>query len=104
LRSYCKTINPPLTVSVLYVDLPQPLEGGELVLRDHRRQVGQIKPRLSLLLYFQGDLTHSVNAVKTTGTRLSLVCEQYQLDDIELQDIPPFTIESRANKAAKLIK
>jgi 2OG-Fe(II) oxygenase superfamily len=96
LRSYCKTINPPMTVSVLYVDLPDQLEGGELVLRDHKRQVGQIKPRLNLLLYFQGDLTHAVNPVKTTGTRLSLVCEQYQLDDVELQEIPPFTIESRA--------
>ena len=99
LRSYCKTINPPMTVSVLYVDLPTQLAGGELVLRDHKRQVGQIKPRLNLLLYFQGDLTHAVNAVKTVGTRLSLVCEQYQLDEIELQEIPAFTIESRAVQA-----
>ncbi len=99
LRSYCKTINPPMTVSVLYVDLPDPLEGGELILRDHKRQVGQIKPRLNLLLYFQGDLTHAVNAVKTTGTRLSLVCEQYHLDEMELSEIPAFTIESRATQA-----
>lgn len=98
LRSYCKTIEPPIVVSVLYVQVPTDLEGGELVLRRHKQQVGQIKPQTNTLLYFQGDLTHSVNAVKNSGTRLSLVCEQYSLSETELQDIPPFTIESRAMK------
>jgi predicted 2-oxoglutarate/Fe(II)-dependent dioxygenase YbiX len=101
LRSYCKTIEPPRVVSVLYVEVPAPLEGGELVLRNHRQQVGQIKPRVNTLLYFQGDLTHSVNAVQTTGTRLSLVCEQYALGDRELRDIPEFTIESRVKTAKR---
>ncbi len=67
----------------------------------HKQQVGQIKPEVNTLLYFQGDLTHSVNMVKTTGTRLSLVCEQYNLSESELQDIPEFTIESRAVKAKR---
>jgi hypothetical protein len=98
LRSYCKTIHPPASVSVLYVQVPPGLEGGELVLRDHKRQVGQITPKVNTLVYFQGDLTHSVNAVKSAGVRLSLVCEQYALDDAELHDIPVFTIESRAMK------
>ncbi len=101
LRSYCKTVEPPLVVSVLYIQLPPNLEGGELVLRRHKQQVGQIKPEVNTLLYFQGDLTHSVNMVKTTGTRLSLVCEQYNLSESELQDIPSFTIESRAVKAKR---
>lgn len=96
LRSYCKTIDPPSTVSVLYVQVPPGLEGGELILRDRKRQVGQIKPQINTLVHFQGNLTHSVTAVKTTGTRLSLVCEQYNLIDSELQDVPTFTIESRA--------
>lgn len=96
LRSYCKTIDPPSMVSVLYIQVPPGLEGGELILRDRKRQVGQIKPEINTLLHFQGSLTHSVTAVKTSGTRLSLVCEQYNLIDRELQDIPTFTIESRA--------
>jgi 2OG-Fe(II) oxygenase superfamily len=96
LRSYCKTIDPPALVSVLYVQVPSGLEGGDLVLRNHKRQVGQVKPRLNLLVYFQGNLTHSVNAVKTPTTRLSLVCEQYRLEAEELAEIPLFTIESRA--------
>jgi predicted 2-oxoglutarate/Fe(II)-dependent dioxygenase YbiX len=101
LRSYCKTIEPPLVVSVLYVQVPPNLEGGELVLRYHKKHIGQIKPEVNKLVYFQGDLTHSVNAVKTTGTRLSLVCEQYSLSDTQLHDIPAFTVESRVMKAKR---
>ena len=101
LRSYCKTVNPPDSVSVLYVQVPSVLQGGELVLRDHKRQVGQVKPQVNLLIHFQGDLTHSVNAVKVPGTRLSLVCEQYNLDESELREIPEFTIESRVVKAKR---
>ncbi|MBU7585652.1 MAG: 2OG-Fe(II) oxygenase [Nostoc sp. TH1S01] len=95
LRSYCKTVEPPTFVSVLYVRVPENMEGGELILKSHKRLLGQIKPQMNTLLYFQGDLTHSVNAVKTPGNRLSLVCEQYTLSDAELLEIPEFTIESR---------
>lgn len=96
LRSYCKTIEPPARVSVLYVQVPQNLQGGELVLRCRKRLVGSIVPQFNTLLDFQGDLTHSVNEVKSSGIRLSLVCEQYSLSETELRDIPEFTIESRA--------
>lgn len=100
LRSYCKTVEPPMCVSVLYVRLPENMEGGELVLKSHKRQLGQIKPQANTLLYFQGDLTHSVNAVKTPGNRLSLVCEQYNLSAEELAEIPNFTVESRISQTA----
>jgi predicted 2-oxoglutarate/Fe(II)-dependent dioxygenase YbiX len=101
LRSYCKTIEPPLLVSVLYVRIPENMEGGELILHCQKRQVGQIKPQINDLVYFQGDLTHAVNAVKTTGKRLSLVCEQYSLSDDELEDIPKFLVESRISPVVK---
>ena len=96
LRSYCKTIEPPLVVSVLYVEVPSDLQGGELVLRSAKRQVGQICPQINTLVFFQGDLTHSVNPVTSTGTRLSLVCEQYHLDQEQLQEIPEFQLETRS--------
>lgn len=96
LRSYCKTIDPPSAVSVLYVVVPTDLDGGELILRTPRKQVGQICPQVGKLVLFQGDLTHSVRAVKSASSRLSLVCEQYCLDEKELSDIPELTIESRA--------
>lgn len=98
LRSYCKTVEPPASVSVLYVRVPEDMEGGELVLKLQKRQVGQIKPQTNSLIYFQGDLTHAVNAVTTQGNRLSLVCEQYCLSEDELEEIPQFTLESRANQ------
>ncbi|WP_309228890.1 2OG-Fe(II) oxygenase [Microcoleus sp. FACHB-831] len=98
LRSYCKTIEPPVVVSVLYVQVPDGLVGGELVLQCNKKKVGQIQPAANTLVYFQGDLTHSVNQVKSSGERLSLVCEQYSLEEDELGEIPKFTIESRAVK------
>ncbi len=99
LRSYCKTIEPPALVSVLYIEVPIDLEGGELVLQSNKRQVGKITPQTNTLLFFQGDLTHSVNPVKSSGFRLSLVCEQYNLEAHQLWDIPEFTLESRVIKA-----
>lgn len=100
LRSYCKTIEPPAIVSVLYVQVPPALEGGDLVLQCHKRQVACIRPQFNRLLYFQGDLTHSVKKVTSlVSTRLSLVCEQYSLSETELREIPKFTVESRAIKS-----
>lgn len=99
LRSYCKTIEPPALVSVLYVQVPTTLDGGELILCHNKRQVGQIRPHVNTLLYFQGNLTHSVKEVTSPGTRLSLVCEQYNLSETELLEIPEFRIESRAIKS-----
>lgn len=104
LRSYCKTVAPPLIVSVLYVRIPENMEGGELVLKSTKRQIGQIKPQINSLVYFQGDLTHSVNAVKTGGNRLSLVCEQYNLTEDELEYIPVFKLESRASSTSRKSK
>lgn len=99
LRSYCKTIEPPLLVSVLYVEVPADLVGGELVLRSHKRQLGKVRPCTNTLLFFQGDLTHAVNPMTSSGRRLSLVCEQYNLEPAQLQEIPEFRLESRAAAA-----
>lgn len=101
LRSYFKTIESPTLVSVLYIQVPSDMQGGELVLRCHKRQVGQIRPQVNTLVYFQGDLTHSINPVKTPGNRLSLVCEQYSLSRAELREIPQFTVESTTQSKAR---
>ncbi|MGF1571399.1 MAG: 2OG-Fe(II) oxygenase [Nodosilinea sp.] len=97
LRSYCKTVDPPAVVSVLYVAVAENLAGGDLILRDRQRRVGQIRPQANTLIQFQGDLTHSIEPVINAASgRLSLVCEQYRLTDAELEEIPPFILESRA--------
>jgi len=96
LRSYCKTVLPPVTVSVLYVAISPALEGGELVLQRGRRQLARVRPVENTLLHFDGDLTHSIEPVRSPGERLSLVCEQYALESSELALVPPFTLETRA--------
>jgi hypothetical protein len=96
LRSYVLDIDPPLLVSVLYVDVPKDLRGGELTLRRGRKFLGRVVPREGLLVQFDGDLEHGVGRVDTPGLRLSLVCEQYLLDEGQLAMVPEFRIESRA--------
>jgi len=95
LRSYCKIIQPPQSVSVLYAQVPGDLVGGELVLSHRKRLAGRIQPVENLLVHFQGDLTHGVSAVLSPGQRISIVCEQYQLLPEELEEIPALTLESR---------
>ena len=96
LRSYLKEIDPPVAVSVLYVEVPPAMRGGELVLRRGKKHVGRITPAESTLVVFDGDLTHSVARVESDGARLSLVCEQYRLRDAELERVPEYVVESRA--------
>ncbi|MEQ1895027.1 MAG: 2OG-Fe(II) oxygenase, partial [Planctomycetota bacterium] len=96
LRSYLKDILPPLEVSVLYLELPPAMEGGELVLARGKKHLAKIRPAPGMLVRFEGDLTHSIERLQSPGKRLSLVCEQYELTADELAQIPGFTIESRA--------
>lgn len=86
----------PSVVSVLYVQVPLDLQGGELILQKRDRLVGQIQPQANTLLYFRGNLTHSVNQVKSSRFRISLVCEKYNLNEMQLQQIPDFEIKSKA--------
>lgn len=96
LRSYCKEVSVPLTVSVLYVDVPEAMRGGALVLARGKKRLARLQPVANTLLFFEGDLTHSIEPLESAGARLSLVCEQYCLAADELERIPDFTIESRA--------
>jgi hypothetical protein len=86
----------PNLVSVLYVQVPQDLSGGELVLQTNEHQIGAIQPQTNTLVYFRGDLLHSVNKVKGSHPRISLICEQYKLSETRLEPIPDFAIKSGA--------
>jgi 2-oxoglutarate-Fe(II)-dependent oxygenase superfamily protein len=98
LRSYAPAVLPPVLVSVLYVDVPAGLRGGELVLQRGKKHVGRIRPAANKLVLFQGDLTHSIERVESPGRRLSLVCEQYQLEAQELELVPEYALETRARE------
>lgn len=95
LRGYCKDVEMPLQVSVLYVEVPAGMVGGTLVLARGRKTLARVQPRRGLLVEFDGDLTHSVERVETPGRRLSLVCEQYSLLQEELEMVPGYAVESR---------
>lgn len=100
LRAYCRTIETPKLVSVLYVSLPEALRGGELVLSHGKRSVGRVTPQVNKVVKFQGDLLHSVTAVDSAvkGQRISLVCEQYDLLPDDLTQIPLLGLESKGKR------
>jgi hypothetical protein len=95
LRAYCAQVDPPVVVSVLYIAVPAALQGGALVLQRGKRHVGRITPVPNLLVHFDGDLTHSIERLDSRGARLSLVCEQYQLTEAELAQVPEYAVEER---------
>jgi hypothetical protein len=100
LRAYCPTVETPLLVSVLYVELPTVMTGGQLVLSHRNKQIGTVKPVVNKVVRFQGDLTHHVTPVTTQGRgqRLSVVCEQYWLEPGPLAQIPAMGLESKGKK------
>lgn len=88
----------PRLVSVFYVDVPQDIQGGELVLRLEEEN-RQIRPKTNSLIFFLGNLYHRVNQVTSSKPRISLVCEQYNLSPERLNNIPDFEIQSGASNA-----
>lgn len=89
----------PTKVSVLYIEVPPGLKGGQLTL--HRKKpVGTIKPQKNLLVEFAGDLLHEVEQVgfeegAEPQPRISLVCEHYELNEDQLELIPEFHLSSQ---------
>lgn len=77
------------TVSVLYVSVPDDMTGGELRIRgnetifDEDKILDSIKPHENTMAAFRGDSYHEVNGydTQTDKVRLSLVLEQYKVDD-----------------------
>ncbi|WP_330204434.1 2OG-Fe(II) oxygenase [Cyanobacterium sp. Dongsha4] len=94
ISSYERIMLVPQLVSVLYVKIPDDLQGGELILELENKPVGKITPRRNNLIYFIGHLLHSVNPVVSSQPRISLICEQYNLPDERLVKIPDLDIQS----------
>lgn len=105
LEVYRPGIGCPLAVSVLYVQVPEGLAGGELRLSHRGREVAVLPPAPRSLLSFRGDLVHSVSPVALgapglASARISLVVEQYRVPP-GLQDaLPAFDLRSRSGAPA----
>ncbi len=86
----------PLKTSVLYVKVPEGLEGGELVLY-FVVPFARIEPKPNRLVEFLGSLRHSVQKIRKSPEgrpRISLVCEQYILKPALLDKIPEFFLST----------
>jgi hypothetical protein len=97
---YASGIGSPIAVSVLYVQVPQQLAGGELRLYHRGKQVAALAPRPRSLVTFRGDLTHEVVAVETgaamlSEARISLVVEQYRVPEALLAKVPALELRTR---------
>jgi hypothetical protein len=85
----------PEAVSVLYLDVPTDLRGGELVLYARDDEVGRIRPATNRSVLFWGALGHEVTTVHAGQPRTSIVCEQYALAPGVLSVVPEFKLHSR---------
>jgi hypothetical protein len=94
----------PAAVSVLYVQVPAGLAGGQLRLTQRGREVACLSPLRGALLTFRGDLMHEVTPIQggapgAEAARISLVVEQYVLAPAELAQVPAHALISRAGMA-----
>lgn len=103
LSSYAQTGITPNLVSVMYVQVPEDLVGGQLGLRLRHRPIATLPPETNMLVYFLGPLEHFVQPVQTTSQRISLVCEQYHLPDDMLSTIPTVEVVWGAAPASNQI-
>lgn len=95
----------PVAVSVLYVQVPEQLAGGELRLYHRGQRVAALAPRPRSLVTFRGDMVHEVVAVEEgapelPAARISLVVEQYRLPEAQLQRVPGFELRTRTGALA----
>ena len=95
----------PEHVSVLYLNVPEGVTGGELVLSRGPQAMGSVRPEAGMLVHFRGDLTHEVKPFTggpPDALRASLVCEQYAFPPRALARLPELRIQSKAGFAAYL--
>lgn len=86
----------PEAVAVLYLDVPDDLRGGALLLWDRDTQVRAIEPRANRFVMFAGRLGHEVTSVTASRPRVSIVCEQYALSPGVLSAVPALKVHSRS--------
>lgn len=97
IRGYHAKLPFPRQVSILYLHAEE-LEGGELHIYNAKDQVSHtIAPHTGGWVSFKGHLKHGITPLlKSSGPRISLVCEQYKLKKTERAYLPPFTLKSTA--------
>ena len=89
----------PMCTSVVYLNLPNKFEGGELFLKKFNtsRVYKIVKPSIGKMVEFRGDMSHGVYEIHSEENidRLSLVFEQYTVSDNTTFEIEPIFTEVR---------
>lgn len=89
----------PTLVSVFYAEIPNDMQGGELILNCDGKEV-TLTPKTNRVVHFLGRLLHRVTQMESNEPRISVVCEQYNLDDKLLACFPDFEILTGASALA----
>lgn len=105
LEFYSSSIGCPVAVSVLYVQVPTQLAGGELRLYHRGMRVAALSPQPRSLVTFRGDMVHEVAAVEAgapelSAARISLVVEQYRVPPALRERVPRFDLRNRTEARA----
>ncbi|ADO72141.1 2OG-Fe(II) oxygenase [Stigmatella aurantiaca] len=105
LEFYGAGIGCPVAVSVLYVQVPEQLAGGELRLYHRGTRVAALAPLARSLVTFRGDVAHEVVAVEAgapmlSAARVSLVVEQYRVPPAVRARLPAFELRNRSGALA----
>ncbi len=105
LNFYSGTIGCPVAVSVLYVQVPEQLAGGELRLNHRGKQVAALRPTPRALVTFRGDVVHEVASVEDgapalSAARVSLVIEQYRVSESVKASVPAFEVRTQEGVVA----
>jgi hypothetical protein len=101
LEFYKAGIGCPLAVSVLYVQVPEQLMGGQLRLYHRGKRVAALEPMPRALVTFRGDMMHEVASVEAgapglSAARVSLVVEQYRVPEMLRAWVPRLEVRTRS--------
>jgi len=94
----CRLLSPqnirliPNLVSVFYAQVSAEMKGGRLVLNVGSDNEVTVKPKTNEVVHFLGKVIHSVTEVTNPRKRVSVVCEQYNLEDDVLEVFPYFQL------------
>jgi len=100
LNPYLLKNTTPSRVSVLYVQAPKTMDGGELEVVCDSSDVQRIAPSTGLLVQFEGNLVHGVCKGQSALERISLVMEEYELEHTLLASIPNYTLAPQSTVPA----
>jgi len=92
----------PNLISVYYAEVSENMVGGRLVLNPGTEQEVTIAPTQGNIVHFVGSTIHRVEAVEQGWRRISVVCEQYNLDQKLLEDFPACQVLTGASDPSRL--